>query len=271
MSDHNSGDPIQTRLDFTREHAMECAKLALKWFRTDEADPEEKADGSPVTVADRAIETELRNRIGTLFPDDAIRGEEFPDTKGTSGYEWVIDPIDGTISFVQGVPLYGTMIAVLKDGVPTIGAIAMPCLDEMVIAAIGHGSTHIRKGHPDMPLHLRKTESLEDAVVVVTAPKCFMDCNRWSLYEQVVERSRITRGWSDCYAFVLVVTGRADAVVEAEVNLWDLAAVPPLIHEAGGQWSDFDGDASVETGTLICGSAQVHAQLLELTQASRVG
>ena len=264
-------DPIQTRLKFTHANTMACSKLALKWFRTDEADPEQKADGSPVTVADRAIETELRRLIADAFPDDAIRGEELPDTGGTSGYEWVIDPIDGTVSFVHGVPLFGTMIAVLKDGVPTIGAIAMPCLDEMVIGATGHGAIHIREGHPDTPLHLCKTDTLEDALVVVTAPKCFMDCNRWSLYEQVVERSRVTRGWSDCYAFMLVVTGRADAVVEAEVNLWDLAPVPPLIQEAGGCWSDFDGDASVETGTLICGSAGVHAELLALTQGSRVG
>lgn len=264
-------DPIQTRLDFVREHTMDCAKLALDWFRTDEADPEEKADGSPVTIADRAIETELRRRIAEAFPDDTVRGEEFPDTEGTSGYEWIIDPIDGTVSFVHGVPLFGTMIGVLDRGVPTIGAIAMPCLDEMVLGAIGHGATHVRAGHPDTPLHLRGTDSLDESVVVITAPRCFIDAGLWTLYEQIVRQGKVVRGWSDCYAFVLLVTGRADAVVETGVNLWDLAPVPPLVQEAGGRWSDFDGAPRVDTGTMICGSAGVHAQLLGVIEGSRVG
>ena len=261
-----TADPITTRLLFARTQTMECAKIALQYFETPDADPEHKSDGSPVTIADRAIETELRTRIEKTFPHDTIRGEEFPTKPGTSEYEWIIDPIDGTVSFVQGVPLFGTMLACLKDDVPTIGAIAMPCLDELVVGAIGRGAHRIRPGHEDQPCTMPPRQSLQDALVAFTTPSVFLNTDRWRMYEQLIRTTRTTRGWSDCYAFVLLVTGRVDAVLETGVNIWDLAAVPPLVHEAGGRWSDMAGNQSIDSGNLIACADGLHDQLLALTK-----
>lgn len=253
-------DETKKRYEFAREHTMPCAQMALKWFRTDEAAPESKSDGTPVTIADRAIETELRRRIQDAFPNDTVRGEEFDDVVGDSGYEWIIDPIDGTFSFVQGVPLFGTMIAVLHEGTPTVGAIAMPCLDETVIAATGIGGVYIRDGHPDSPLRIEPADNLADAVVAITTPECFREPGLWGAYEGFTDTALRVRGWSDCYAFVLLVTGRVHAVVEHGINIWDIASVPPLVEAAGGVWSDFEGDHSVESGNILaCGTGLLGA------------
>lgn len=261
-----SADPITTRLEFARTQTMECAKIALQYFETPDADPEHKSDGSPVTIADRTIELELRSRIEDTFPQDTIRGEEFPTKEGSNDFEWIIDPIDGTVSFVQGVPLFGTMLACLHKGTPTIGAIAMPCLDEMVVGALGRGAHRIRPGRPDEPCVMPPRDALKQALVAFTTPSVFLDDERWRMYEQLVRTTRTTRGWSDCYAFVLLVTGRVDAVLESGVNIWDLAPVPPLVHEAGGIWSDMSGKQSIDSGNLIACAKGLHDELLNMTK-----
>lgn len=245
---------------------MPCAKLALKWFQSDDCIPDHKSDGTPVTIADRTIETELRNRIAKAFPDDAILGEEFPDEPGTSSYEWVIDPIDGTISFVQGIPLFGTMLACLKDGIPVIGAIAMPCLDELVFAATGLGAFHQQFGSEPKPARVSTVDQLDQALVNTTALTYFTSPQLRELYDQMDSSSKHTRGFPDCYGIVLLATGRVDAIVEPYVALWDIASVPPLIHEAGGKCSDFAGNPSVHNGSLLAATKGVHKQLLKMTQ-----
>lgn len=260
-------DPITTRLDFARANTMECAKIALQYFQTPEARPDHKSDGSPVTIADRAIETELRKRIEHHFPDDTIRGEEFPTKEGSTDFEWIIDPIDGTVSFVQGVPLFGTMLACLHKGTPTIGAIAIPCLDEMVIAATGHGATHIRAGHPDTPCNVTTNAPLSSALVVTTTPDSFRDRNALHIHDTLAQSARSLRGWSDCYAFVLLATARIDAVIEPVVSIWDIASVPPIITEAGGAWSDLKGNHALDTGHFLACAAPLHPELLRITKA----
>lgn len=261
---------IKARLDFTASTIMPCAKIALQWFQNADCKPDHKSDGTPVTIADRTIETELRNRISKAFPNDAILGEEFSDQQGTSGYQWVIDPIDGTISFVQGIPLFGTMLACLKDDVPVIGAIAMPCLDELVYAATGLGAFHQRADSEPVPARTSKIQQLDHALVNTTALTYFTTPELREFYDQMDASCKHTRGLPDCYGIVLLATGRVDAIVEPNVALWDIASVPPLVNEAGGTCTDFAGNQSVHTGSLLAATKGVHEQLLCMTQAVQV-
>ena len=249
---------------------MPCSKLALKWFQSDQCEADHKSDGTPVTIADRTIETELRKRICKAFPDDAILGEEFPDEPGTSGYQWVIDPIDGTISFVQGIPLFGTMLACLKDGVPVLGAIAMPCLDELVYAGSGLGAFHVQSGSDPTPARMSTVDTLSKALINTTALTYFTTPELRTLYDEIDSASKHTRGLPDCYGIVLLATGRVDAVIEPNVALWDIASVPPLIQEAGGTCTDFAGDPSVHSGSLLAATNGVHSELLEMTRSIKL-
>tara|TARA_R110002096_G_scaffold173781_10_gene349136 strand:+ start:90121 stop:90942 length:822 start_codon:yes stop_codon:yes gene_type:complete len=260
-------EELQTRLAFAATNTMPCAKLALQWFGKDTFTPDHKSDGTPVTIADQTIETELRNRITNDFPNDGILGEEFPDKDGTNEYQWVIDPIDGTISFVQGIPLFGTMLACLHNGVPVLGAIAMPCLDELVYAATGLGCFHKVCDDAPKPARVSSVDRLSDALVNTTALTYFTTPQQRALYEQIDTQSKHTRGFPDCYGIVLLATGRVDAVIEPNVALWDIASVPPIIHEAGGISTDLAGRDTVHTNSLLAATPSVHAELRRLTTA----
>jgi len=267
---HPPTDEIRSRLGFAAGNTMPCAKLALKWFGKDTFEPDHKSDGTPVTIADQTIETELRKRIAESFPDDAILGEEFPDKPGTNDYQWVIDPIDGTISFVQGVPLFGTMLACLYKGVPIIGAIAMPCLDEIVYAGSGLGAFHQTKDHKPVTARVSEVEQLDQALVNTTALTYFTTPEQRSLYDHIDDQCKHTRGFPDCYGIVLLATGRVDAVIEPNVALWDIASVPTLITEAGGVSTDLAGNDTVHTGSLLAATPGVHAQMLRLIKDSEI-
>jgi len=257
---------LQSRLNFAATNTMPCAKLALKWFGKDTFTPNHKADGSPVTVADKAIETEIRKRITACFPNDAIIGEEFDDKPGTNDYQWIIDPIDGTISFVQGIPLFGTMLACLYKGTPVIGAIAMPCLDELVYAATGQGCFHQTNNNPPVPTRVSNIDQLDQAMVNTTSSMYFTTPAQRAWYNRFETASKYVRGLPDCYAFVLLATGRVDAVIEPIVSIWDIASIPPIIHEAGGISTDIAGNDTVHTGSVLAATPGVHAQLLEMTR-----
>lgn len=261
-------DELQNRLAFAAANTMPCAKLALEWFGKDTFKADHKADGSPVTIADQTIETELRKRIANDFPDDGILGEEFPDKAGTNNYQWVIDPIDGTISFVQGIPLFGTMLACLYDGVPVLGAIAMPCLDEIVYAATGLGCYHKVCEQDPKPAKVSSVTELSDALVSTTALTYFNTPQLRDLYLRIDAAAKHTRGLPDCYGFVLLATGRVDAVIEPSVSLWDIASVPPIIHEAGGISTDHNGNNTVHTNSIIAATPSVHSQLLNTIRAT---
>jgi len=257
---------IHARLQFVATNTMPCAKLALQWFGKDTFTPDHKADGSPVTIADKTIETKIRNRIEEAFPNDAILGEEFDDKLGTNDYQWVIDPIDGTISFVQGIPLFGTMLACLHKGTPVIGAIAMPCLDELVYAATGLGAFHQENSNDPVPAKVSNVNQLSNALVNTTALTYFTTPKLRTLYDRIDSECKYTRGFPDCYGIVLLATGRVDAVVEPTVAIWDIASVPPIIHEAGGISTDIAGNDTVQTGSVLAATPAVHSQLLNLIQ-----
>jgi len=253
---------LQQRLDFALQAASESSKITLEYFGSAQLNQDTKTDGSPVTIADRNCESDLRSRISEIYPNDSILGEEFGHHVGSSEYEWVIDPIDGTISFVHGVPLYGTMLACLQNGKPVIGVIVMPALDEAVYAAVGCGCWHRQGANAPKQASVTKNLSLSESMVNTTSISYFDTPPLRNLYDQLDKRSKLFRGWSDCYAWVLLATGRVDAVVEPVLSLWDFAAAIPIVEEAGGQCSDFAGIESTESGELIATNGLIHDELL---------
>lgn len=258
---------LEERLAFAVEIAKEAGDITLQYFGQLNADQRDaKGDGTPVTVADRASETHLRKRIGETYPDDAIKGEEFDDKPGTSGYEWVIDPIDGTISFIQGVPLYGTMLACLRNGHPELGVIRMPALHEVVYAAEGVGCFYTKEGHEPTLARMSTIEDLDQSIINTTSMSYFTTPELRSLYDYLDAQCKYSRGWSDAYAWVLLATGRVDSVIEPDLKLWDFAAALPIVTESGGTWSNLEGGQTLDSTQLIASNPTLHSALLNTVQ-----
>jgi len=260
-------DQLQSRLDFAVAAAKASSELTLEFFQNPELAADDKADGSPVTIADRTCELDLRSRIVDAYPDDAILGEEFDDREGRSGYQWIIDPIDGTISFVHGVPLFGTMLACLKDGAPVLGVITMPALNgETVYAANGLGAFHQIADNPPTPARVSGTGELSRAMLATTSMDYFTTDEHRAVYRRMHEQAQFIRGWSDCYAIVLLATGRVDAVIEPDVKIWDIASAPPIVTESGGDWSAFSGEKTVHQESIIATNGQLHEAIARMVR-----
>lgn len=250
--------------EFAVRTARAAGAVTMKWFQSGGLIAEGKADGSPVTQADRAAELFVREEVARVFPGDGVIGEEFPPVESETGRTWVVDPIDGTMSFVHGVPLFGTMLACMVDGQSTVGAIALPALNECVAARLGSGCWWFRGDAGPVRARVSEHSDLRGAMVLTTSMEYFSEPRHKSGWARFVELGAHTRGWSDCYALVLLATGRADAVVEPDVKLWDIAAVPPILHEAGGVWTDIDGNHELQTGSIIATNGHLHTRVVEV-------
>ncbi len=242
---------LESRLDHARKIADEAGKITLKYFQTASFEVERKADRSPVTVADREAETYLRNAIDQAFPADGVIGEEFGETAGTSGYRWILDPIDGTKSFISGVPLYGTLVGVERDGVGVAGVIQCAGLNELVFAARGLGAWYQRRGEAPIPTRVSNKSDLDDSIFVTTQVDTFAERGDAHVFDQLQQQCYITRTWGDCYGYLLVATGRADMMLDPILNVWDAAAVQPVIEEAGGVFTDWNGIPTIHAGEAI--------------------
>ena len=237
-------------------------RLAERDFSVDH-----KADGSPVTTADLASEAVILETIRADWPGDAVLSEEAGEHAATDadGARWIIDPIDGTISFAHGVPLFGVLIGIevaTPDG-PVIdaGVIAMPCLHEYVYAARGLGAW--RRWNDDvLPARVSDTPRLDDAMVSWTDSRLFDRKGVSFMEAEMRRRIAMMRGWPDCYAHVLVATGRADATIEPSVSVWDVAPLPVIMDEAGGRFSDWRGAPDIRAGDAIISNGRLHDALL---------
>lgn len=216
-----------------------------------------------MTAADRAAEAILRDALLGAFPDDAFLGEETGATPGASGYEWVVDPIDGTKSFISGVPLYATLVGCRRGAAGVVGVIAIPALDEIAYAAAGGGAWH-RRG-PAAPVAARVSGSRHVEQGLVCASD-FTSFARWSGGRAAGEAARgrlesafrIARTWGDGYGYLLVATGRATAMVDPLMNRWDAAAVETVIVEAGGRFTDWHGRPGIDAGDGLATNGLVH-------------
>jgi histidinol phosphatase-like enzyme (inositol monophosphatase family) len=229
-----------------------------------------KSDDSPVTIADREAEQLARERIAVAFPDDAILGEEFGEVAGTSGYRWIIDPIDGTKSFIAGVPLYTTLLGLEHAGRSVAGVIFAPALDEGVHAARGAGAWHFAQGRPESPAHVSSRTSLADGIFVTSQVDSFEKRGAADIFHRLEAASYVTRTWGDGYGYLLVATGRADVMIDPQMHLWDAASLQPVLEEAGGTFTDWRGEATIYSGEGIATNGQMFAEVMTLLgQAGR--
>jgi histidinol-phosphatase len=232
-------------LDAAQEVARLAGDVALRHYRAT-LTVETKADGSPVTIADRDAEQAARAWLASHFPDDGIQGEEFGDSTGASGRRWIIDPIDGTKSFVRGVPLWGTLVALAEGDAVLAGAAYFPALGEMLAAAPREGCWW--NGHR---AHVSGTATLAGATVLVTDERAFRTTALREGWRTLSGEAAIARTWGDCYGYLLVATGRAEVMVDPVVNAWDIACFLPIIEEAGGVLTDLTGTRTVFGGSAI--------------------
>ena len=265
-------DPIQTRLEWAVQIAREAGDLTLQYFRHRDLAVEFKADSSPVTAADRAAEELLRQRIVEHFPDDSILGEELGAVVGTSGYQWVLDPIDGTKSFIHGVPLYTTLVAVLAEELPQLGVIYAPACGELLSAAKGGGcwysDAHTGSLAPT-PARVSGVRQLREALVLTSEVATFTKCRKQdalSVYLALQRSARLARTWGDGYGYLMVATGRAEVMIDPVMKLWDAAPLQTIIEEAGGRFTDWRGRATVHSGESIATNGLVTDEVLAMTR-----
>lgn len=262
---------LAQRFDFALDLAREAGSVTLAYFQTDRFSVERKGDGTPVTLADRDCERVIRTSIERKFPGDGILGEEFPEESGTSGFRWIVDPIDGTKSFIHGVPLYGTLIALEHGGESVLGVIRMPALDEMVYACRGTGAWHVRGRGEPRRAWVTRTGGLDGALVCTTGFEYFQRGGHETVLRKIANAGVVMRGWSDCYGHVLVATGRADAVVEPMLSPWDIAPMIPIMAEAGGRCTDWLGRSTHLSSTGLSSNGLIHDAMLALLNRDERG
>jgi histidinol-phosphatase len=252
--------PVEPGLvDFAVELARGAGELTLRWFARDDLGVEQKADGTPVTEADRAAERWVREQLAEHCPHDSIVGEEEPPRNGDSGRTWILDPIDGTKAFTRGVPLYSTLLAFDDEHGPAIGVIALPALGQLVWAGRGRGCWADGR-----PAQVSQTPTIDGAYLMSSSYSHWPEAALLA-----VKRAGMhLRTWGDGYGYSLVATGRADAMVDPAAALYDVAAMPVIMAEAGGRFTSLDGQPTPGAGNGVATNGLLHAELLELLGGS---
>jgi histidinol-phosphatase len=248
--------PIERELlDFAVDLVATAGEMTLRWFRSADLAVDTKADGTPVTAADRAAERLVRERIADRFPDDGVLGEEEPELLGRSGRRWIVDPIDGTKAFTRGVPLYSTLLALHDQDGPALGVIGLPALGQAVYAGRGLGCWSDGR-----PARVSETSTLDGAYLTTSGYSNWPD----RALLAVKHAGCALRTWGDGYGYALVAAGRVDAMVDPEVDLYDVAAMPVILTEAGGRFTTVDGREDAGGGSGVATNGRVHDQLLGL-------
>ena len=240
--------------------AEEADSLTMQRFGAVDLRIETKPDMTPATDADLDAETMLRGRLGERRPEDSVLGEEFGGTAEFSGRQWVIDPIDGTKSFVRGVPVWATLIALLVDGVPVVGVVSAPALSRRWWAAQGQGAFTSFSG-------VTRRISVSGVGDLGSASLSFSDLttgweagrSRFLEFSDAVWR---VRGYGDFWSYCLVAEGAVDIAVEPEVKLWDLAPLDVLVREAGGSFTNLDGTRGPHGGSAVATNGLLHERVL---------
>ena len=224
---------------------------------------ETKADASPVTQADRGAEALMRAAIAKKFPTHGIIGEEFGSKRADAEFVWVLDPVDGTKAFITGVPLWGTLIALLYRGRPVLGCIHQPILRQLVL---GDGVTTTLNGRA---VRCRATTRIEDATLLTSDPFNPEKYQNGPAYDRLTRRAKLVRTWGDCYCYLLVATGWADVCLDPIMNPWDIAALVPVIRGAGGVITDWRGQPPYPAeSTVAAATPALHAQVIKSLAAA---
>ena len=257
---------LPSRLDFTIDAAKEAADFIMCHYLSPELAVERKRDASPVTAADRGAEELLRRLIGVQYPEDGIFGEELEEKAGTSGWRWILDPIDGTKSFIHGVPLFGTLIGLEYDHRQVLGLCRFPALNEVVYAAEGLGAWWQISENHRRPARTSDVKKIDDAVFCTTTIQGWRRVGQQAAFDKLCDAAAISRGWGDCYGHILVATGRADLMVDPLLNPWDCAALVPIMQEASGHFVDFNGDVTIHSNNGLSVNGHLRDATLELLQ-----
>jgi histidinol phosphatase-like enzyme (inositol monophosphatase family) len=236
-------------LQAVAEVARLAGGVAARHFRSP-LTVERKLDGSPVTIADREAERAAREWIERRFAGDGILGEEFGAVRADADRRWLLDPIDGTVTFVHGVPLWGTLVAVVEGGDVVAGAAYYPAVEELLTAAPGEGCWW--NGSRST---VSQISNVSDATVLTTDERfrshAKQSAERRAGWHTLAQHAAVSRTWGDCYGYLLVATGRADAMVDPVLSPWDSAVLLPIIEEAGGVFTDWDGRRDAFGGSAI--------------------
>ena len=248
-------DALSGFLDFAIDAAWQAGRLTLAHYQT-VVNVERKPDRSAVTVADRDAETLLRRLIEQRYPNHAIVGEEFGSDQRDARHRWILDPIDGTNSFVRGVPFYGVLVALEIDREPVVGVAYFPGVDDMISAARGLGCRWNGR-----PARVSGVTALDEACVAYTDARAVAERlgDEWT---RLMRDTALERGWGDCYGHCLVATGRVDIMLDPRMNPWDCAALVPIVQEAGGRFTDWRGRVTVDGGDAVSTNGALHDEIL---------
>ena len=250
-----------TEIDQYKDFVKAMLKVAMPFikdsFNSRAYHVEEKKDKSPVTEIDRKAEMMLREMIAKNFPSHAILGEEFGASEKAE-YTWVLDPIDGTKSFISGSPLFGTLVALLKNGKPILGAIGLPMRDEIYL---GDNTTAELNGNP---VHVKDAQSLKEAVILTTDICDIARLKSRPKFDALIEEGKIFRMWGDCYGYALISGGLTAVMCDAEMNPWDILPLIPVIRGAGGVITGWEGQDPVGADSCLAAPPTLHKLALAI-------
>jgi histidinol-phosphatase len=238
--------------------AAAASQLALRYF-DGSFTVERKADESPVTIADREAETLLRKTLSAAFPGDGFLGEEHGAEPSTTGYRWIIDPIDGTRNFIRGIPIWGTLVGLEYQGELIAGVIEAPGIGHRWRALRGDGAFHNER-----PIRVSDVADLSKSTIFYTSLPWFQKADRVDAFLEFTKRSETQRGFGDFYGFALVAQGSGELMLEYGVHAWDVAAIKPIIEEAGGRFSAWDGAQDIERPDVIVSNGRLHDEALRI-------
>ena len=250
--------------------AQAGAAAALPHFRRADLQVEHKDDDSPVTIADRQAEAAIRAVIRDACPDDGWLGEEAGTVIGRSTRRWIVDPIDGTRNFVRGIPLWATLVAcedLVEGGSrPVAAAVLIPGLDECYHAGLGGGAWYRRADAAPVAIAVSDIHDFGQALWCFETPTWFAACGRSRVFTTMTERCGLHRGLGDAYGHMLVASGRAEVVIEPHLAIWDVAATSLVVSEAGGRFSDLDGNDRLDSGHALVTNGHLHQATLDIVR-----
>ena len=246
----------RSRYEAAQDAARQASRVALNYFDRDLA-VEWKSDQSPVTIADRETEQALRAALLGAFPNDGFLGEESGHTPGASGFRWIIDPIDGTRNFVRGIPIWATLVGLEHRGEQIAGVVEVPALRLTYRALRGDGAYR-----GDRRIRVSSVDALHAAQFFTSSPSWFMRCGAVDRFLDLVKRTNRQRGFGDFYGFMLVAQGSGEFMMEYGVHPWDVAAIKPIIEEAGGRYSDWTGKPGIDRPDALASNGKLHEAVL---------
>jgi histidinol-phosphatase len=257
MTPSMTGGALDARIAPAAELARLAGDIALRHYRSN-LTVETKADGSPVTAADRAAEHAAREWVARYFPEDGILGEEFGEERVGARRRWVIDPIDGTKSFVRGTPLWGSLVALCEGETVLAGAAYFPAVDELIAAAPDAGCWW-----NGSRCSVSTVDSIDRATVLTTDERFRERPTRRAGWQRLASSAAVSRSWGDCFGYLLVATGRAEVMCDPIMSPWDSAALHPIIREAGGVFTDWEGRDTALGGSAIATNLLLAATVRE--------